>query len=374
MRPIEWVEYDGFRISFNIYPDNWTPEDPEGMRPTDPSYFVPEGYYTAQWRVYAENSFTVIAPEGEMLTAIDFSMMQDYYQYGELTADCGSVVSNGGDTDINPMSDRIPAKPYTWTSDKEEGYSSVTFTVGQYVFGSTARSQFRFNCATITYTGGDTPAEPQPFADMVGYAYPEPGVELDVQEDDQLKEEGLSQPVFVLQAFDLTIDDKSGKFITLSYNNEEVAKIPAAATPFDNMGTYVELFSAVFFDEADDDFGGIDPDNDDPNTGEEGIPFTAMLVFADVYDGAEPFNKLGEYTVTIPDGFFLEQGVEVLGCEYKYTLIDSNAAVEMFKADKAVTIYGLGGVRLMKDAPVESIGALESGMYVINGKTVMIRK
>ncbi|MDE7096624.1 MAG: hypothetical protein K2O47_03935, partial [Muribaculaceae bacterium] len=147
--PIEWVEYEGYRISFKIYPEDWV--DPEGammMPPRDPMYMLADGPYEPQWRVFANNEFTVTAPEGETLQSIEISLMPDCFKYGNVTTDAGTIVCNGGDTDVE-ASAKIPAVPYVWTCNNEEGYQSVTFTIGDKQFDGKSSQQFFFNCVGI---------------------------------------------------------------------------------------------------------------------------------------------------------------------------------------------------------------------------------
>lgn len=521
VRPIEWVDYNGFRISFKVYPDDWTnPDDPEAERPTDPSFFVPEGYYQAQWRVYANNEFTVSAPEGINITAIEFSMMQDYYYYGEITADHGSLVCNGGVTDVAPE-DKKPANPYTWSCDNEEGYNSINFKVGAHPFQSTARQQFRFDCAKITYidangsndpvtydgdlndflvestpiAGGisslewydfgmaqigytfmsDVPmsvnknckenillyyqgnviaelkpgndalemedefpnyyvesyendeipdtystlalftfseepiAEPGDYAvyipngfflagendeytlagatytyrfiegesvgsfeDLLIFAFPEPGANLDIQ-DEEWAQVGISQPVYALEGADVFVDEMCEEPIVLTRDGEKVAEIPATATMFDNKGSYVELYESGPM--SDNEFGGSDDDSSFTVPAFQSSGFTIIMIFADVYAGAESFNQLGEYTIKVPDGFFVDSYLPILGCEMQYTIIDSGlVAAETIGADNNVTVYGINGTKIFENAPAASLKSLEKGIYVINGKTVVLRK
>ncbi len=154
--PIEWVEYEGYRISFKIYPQDWV--DPEGvivMPPKDPVYMLSNSPYEPQWRVFANNEFTVSAPEGKTLTSIEISLMSDCFKYGYITPNVGNVVCNGGDTDVEASS-KIPAKPYVWTSNNDEGYQSVTFTIAPKEFDGKSSQQFYFNCVEINPNQGSS--------------------------------------------------------------------------------------------------------------------------------------------------------------------------------------------------------------------------
>ncbi|MDE6010741.1 MAG: hypothetical protein K2F87_04745 [Muribaculaceae bacterium] len=351
IRPIEWVEYDGFRISFKIYPEDWTdPDDPGTRRPTDASYFVSEGNYTAQWRVYANNSFSVSAPEGYKMSRIDFSMMQDYYLYGEVTADKGSMLCNGGVTDITPLDKKIPANPYVWTADNDEGYQSVTFTLAPTMFNGTMGNQFRFSCASITYEeSGDTPVTPaSSFADLIVFAEPMPGETIDVA-DEVWEQMGLSQPSFMILSTDLAIDERCPDPVTLSLNGSNVAEIPANA-PY-NSTSYMEVMPAT--EEA----------------------YMVIMVFSDVYSGGESINTPGEYTLTVPDGYFYDGTEPIGGSELTFTIIDSlQSATALTNAEDGVTVCTLEGMKLLDAAPASALSSLKKGLYIINGKPTLIRR
>ncbi|MDE5839343.1 MAG: hypothetical protein K2H49_00335 [Muribaculaceae bacterium] len=176
--PIDWVEYEGFRMSFKVYPNDWT--DPEGimlMPPRSSVYFIPGGGAKApQWCVYADNEFTVSAPEGKTLKSIEFHLISDNFKYGEVFSNVGSMECNGGDKDV-ASADRVPAKPYIWSSGNEEGYSSVTIKIGENQFDGKSSQQFFFDSVEIV-AGGNQSAVGMDTADSVVTVYGIDGMKL----------------------------------------------------------------------------------------------------------------------------------------------------------------------------------------------------
>lgn len=147
--PLDWLEYQGFRFSFKVYPDDWT--DPTGelmMPPRSSVYYLPGGSKAPQWLVYSGNEFTVTSPEGMTIKSLEFSMVADNFKYGEVTVNVGKMECNGGITDVS-ASDKIPAKPYIWSCDNSEGFSSVTITVGKNQFDGESPQQFSFSSVNV---------------------------------------------------------------------------------------------------------------------------------------------------------------------------------------------------------------------------------
>lgn len=132
--PLESMTVDGVAFTFSKASGNNAP----ALYP-----------YTGDVRLYANNTMTITAPEGKKLEKMTFTMTQEkWYQYGEISADNGSVLCNGGDTDVK-VADKINAKPYVWTAATEEGVQTVVFTVANRTFDGEKACQFRFTSVEI---------------------------------------------------------------------------------------------------------------------------------------------------------------------------------------------------------------------------------
>ncbi|MDE7081017.1 MAG: hypothetical protein K2O78_05125, partial [Muribaculaceae bacterium] len=123
-------------------------------------------------------------------------------------------------------------------------------------------------------------------------------------------------------------------------------------------------------DGQDPDFGGNASDED--NFGVDAVPVLNPWCVNLVLAGKE-IKEVGTYTVIIPEGFFMAGDYKVDGSVFMYYVVDISSIVDTFKAENKVTVYNLNGVRILDNADVEALRGLEKGMYVINGKKVVLK-
>lgn len=91
----------------------------------------------------------------------------------------------------------------------------------------------------------------------------------------------------------------------------------------------------------------------------------------------------GLYKVVIPAGTFGDNAfLDSLGQSGKANaeivinyIVGGAVGIEsILDGEKTVNVYDVNGVQILKDADVEAVKDLKSGLYIINGKKVMIRK
>lgn len=282
VNPIEAMEYEGISFTFAKTEES----------KTDPALYN----NSKDIRLYADNTMTITAPEGKTLKEITFNMIENWYQYGPVTADNGTVVCNGGDTDVT-MADKVNAKPYVWTAENENGVPTVTLTVSHDTFDGSKRCQFRFTSA-VAELAEDAPVEvaldeylnieecyPTPSSEGVidteefpgGMAFISLPVALNIQKNMDCKE-----PVLLYH------DDEPMSQI-FTDTNEDMSTPPFVS---------VDQFS----------FGMDDDDN----------PYRTSII--NVVVGEDPIVSPGYYYLEIPDGFFTWQGKEVLGMGLFYEI------------------------------------------------------
>lgn len=82
----------------------------------------------------------------------------------------------------------------------------------------------------------------------------------------------------------------------------------------------------------------------------------------------------GEYTLTIPAGYFLvgEANVESEEMSFSYT-VKTTSVNSIIGDEGAADVYTIQGVKLYEKVSVDVISNLEKGLYIINGKKVMIK-
>lgn len=94
-------------------------------------------------------------------------------------------------------------------------------------------------------------------------------------------------------------------------------------------------------------------------------------------------TEKGVYNVVIPRGIFGDnafldsKGATGIANEEITVMLIVSGAVgieSILDGEKTVNVYDVNGVQLLKDADVEAVKDLKSGLYIINGKKVMIRK
>ena len=87
----------------------------------------------------------------------------------------------------------------------------------------------------------------------------------------------------------------------------------------------------------------------------------------------------GEYEIEIPDGFYTAKidGITAAVSFPKtilHYILGVPTAVKIFEAENTtVTVYNINGTRVLENAEPEALGTLSSGLYIVNGKKVVIR-
>lgn len=87
-------------------------------------------------------------------------------------------------------------------------------------------------------------------------------------------------------------------------------------------------------------------------------------------------REAGESTIYIPEGKIIADGQRLPESSQVFAVKGDSTPtwVEMMYGDDAdITVINMNGVVIMKNVPASELHNLEPGMYIINGKTVMIR-
>jgi hypothetical protein len=91
---------------------------------------------------------------------------------------------------------------------------------------------------------------------------------------------------------------------------------------------------------------------------------------------ATPVTAKGTYTVNIPAEFlFMGEAGEFKSkaTELTYTVNGGENISNIFAEDGNVTVYTVTGVKVMDNQPVSELKNLKKGIYIINGKTMVIK-
>lgn len=212
------------------------------------------------------------------------------------------------------------------------------------------------------------------FHELVVEAIPDPSQQIDISSEEYAG---------IIDALVFEVDGMDGFGTNMACNEKMVitkdgapfAEISADASAWGGKVNYVEVYSVQAFEEGDlpdGDFGGNADDDDDFNVTANVTlnPYMVNVVLL-----ANPIEQPGTYKVSIPTGFFAGGGGDysVEASEFEYVVVDILSSVDMFKTDSAVTVYNINGMRLLDNAPVESLRSLQKGCYVINGKKVVLK-
>lgn len=101
--------------------------------------------------------------------------------------------------------------------------------------------------------------------------------------------------------------------------------------------------------------------------GENGV----MIIF-----GFEPITEIGYYTMTFPAGAFTVGTEKSPAFEtHFYIGMDPLTEVTALEAESdTVTVSDLNGRILLENAPAEALDGLDAGIYIVNGRTTMLRR
>ncbi len=95
------------------------------------------------------------------------------------------------------------------------------------------------------------------------------------------------------------------------------------------------------------------------------------------FDLKEEVTEAGTYTLKIPAGRFLLGDMvdrESEAMEFEYTITDATGISSLFSDEtSSFNVYNVNGVKVMSTTDKAELGKLTKGLYIINGKKVIIR-
>lgn len=120
--------------------------------------------------------------------------------------------------------------------------------------------------------------------------------------------------------------------------------------------------------------------------GDKEVAHVAEVVMPDI-DFSETMTEItlvldkqltenGTYTLMIPQDYFVigeQQAVKSsLAVTYEFNIVAGNA-VESINSENTFTVYNAAGLRLLDGADAAAVRALPGGLYIINGRKVMVK-
>lgn len=91
--------------------------------------------------------------------------------------------------------------------------------------------------------------------------------------------------------------------------------------------------------------------------------------------GIEGELEEGDYTVTVPAGAFAVNGAVVGTVTSGFSIVEKTGiTAPVAVGESLLTVYSIDGRLILKDAPEQDFKALESGLYIVNGKKVALTK
>lgn len=96
-----------------------------------------------------------------------------------------------------------------------------------------------------------------------------------------------------------------------------------------------------------------------------------------------PIEEKGQYVIEVEEGTFCDETADIEfykagrmnpAFNIYYTVGDNVGVDAIFGSDALINVYDVNGVQVLKNANVEAAKELKSGLYIINGKKVMIRR
>ncbi|MBD5220857.1 MAG: hypothetical protein HDS70_00595 [Bacteroidales bacterium] len=108
-----------------------------------------------------------------------------------------------------------------------------------------------------------------------------------------------------------------------------------------------------------------------------------MFVFenAEVKDNVVTLNTAvelyledGTYELVIPEGFFYNDNAISKAFTHKFNFVADGVESIFGAENEALTVYNLQGICLMRNADASRLATLPAGLYIINGRKVVIRK
>lgn len=195
------------------------------------------------------------------------------------------------------------------------------------------------------------------------------------------------------QGIVVTADGRTNEEFTLTYNyiERKIENIPFIITPKEGL---VAEFQRVTIEgpEGCKSIGRQDHDNTkleiviDKRNGDEikknlyvRMGASENIVYVELDQPLTVSNDADKYdiTLTIPEGIFtiyMENGEELLNAATRLSWrFDKNGVAEILGENGLFNVFTLDGKCLYRDADANVLDTLSEGMYIINGKTVIIR-
>lgn len=88
----------------------------------------------------------------------------------------------------------------------------------------------------------------------------------------------------------------------------------------------------------------------------------------------QTYTTPGSYRLFIPSGYFRIANKITPAMNVYYTVTTSGSVNEILDGAANVTVVSLDGTVLLNNAPADALNSLENGLYIINGKAVLLRK
>lgn len=218
--------------------------------------------------------------------------------------------------------------------------------------------------ATYTVTGFEPAPKPE-LKDYIYLLFPEENCDNETTATEDNPEGGMMTYAFQLASSNITIApaDTYPEWIQLRY-----------VDPVDGMDTYFPGLDPNSEGVTLDGVAALDMDDDLP---EVGGSQTLTLNFDTTGDWgvtAADYRKSGTYTLTIPDGVFLLDGVAMVGTEFVFNYTDKTSGVAAVEEAETYTVYTIDGRVLYNGAEKNALDTLDAGLYIINGKKVLLAK
>ncbi len=86
----------------------------------------------------------------------------------------------------------------------------------------------------------------------------------------------------------------------------------------------------------------------------------------------QTYTENGTYEVILPDGFILDEFGDSVGKITLTYIIGTNGIDAIFGNETSVNVYTVDGHQLVKNGNADDVKALSRGMYIINGKKIVL--
>lgn len=84
----------------------------------------------------------------------------------------------------------------------------------------------------------------------------------------------------------------------------------------------------------------------------------------------------GTYTLRVPEGFYQSTtGMPTPAIEATYQITNPSVGVAGIESEEGVAdVYDLAGRKVLRAADADAVRSLDNGLYIVNGKRVLVRK